>query len=66
MILLLFRKIGTQLRNIMIDEFQDTSTVQWENFKVLLLETMSHDSNNLIVGDVKQSIYRWRSGVGDC
>ena len=58
----IFEKIGTQLRNIMIDEFQDTSTVQWENFKVLLLETMSHDSNNLIVGDVKQSIYRWRSG----
>ena len=47
----------------MIDEFQDTSTVQWQNFRVLLLETMSHrDSENLIVGDVKQSIYRWRSG----
>ena len=47
----------------MIDEFQDTSTVQWKNFKTLLEETMSHeDSENLIVGDVKQSIYRWRSG----
>ena len=47
----------------MIDEFQDTSTVQWQNFKVLLEECMSHkDSSNLIVGDVKQSIYRWRSG----
>ena len=58
----IFEKIGAQLHNIMIDEFQDTGSVQWENFKVLLLETMSHDSNNLIVGDVKQSIYRWRSG----
>ena len=58
----IFEKIGTQLENIMIDEFQDTSTVQWENFKVLLKETMSRDGNNLIVGDVKQSIYRWRSG----
>lgn len=47
----------------MIDEFQDTSTIQWQNFKVLLEECMSHvDTENLIVGDVKQSIYRWRSG----
>ena len=59
----IFEKIGTQLEHIMIDEFQDTSTIQWQNFKILLLETMSHkDSENLIVGDVKQSIYRWRSG----
>ena len=59
----IFEKIGTQLEHIMIDEFQDTSTVQWQNFKVLLEECMSHqDSENLIVGDVKQSIYRWRSG----
>jgi ATP-dependent exoDNAse (exonuclease V) beta subunit len=47
----------------MIDEFQDTSTVQWQNFKVLMRECMSHiGSENLIVGDVKQSVYRWRSG----
>ncbi len=59
----IFEKIGTQLEHIMIDEFQDTSTVQWKNFKVLLQETMSHsNTENLIVGDVKQSIYRWRSG----
>ena len=58
----IFEKIGTQLKNIMVDEFQDTSTIQWENFRVLLRETMSHDNSNLIVGDVKQSIYRWRSG----
>ena len=59
----IFEKIGTQLEHVMIDEFQDTSTVQWQNFKVLLEECMSHaDTENLIVGDVKQSIYRWRSG----
>ena len=59
----IFEKIGSQLEHIMIDEFQDTSTVQWQNFKVLLNECMSHaGSSNLIVGDVKQSIYRWRSG----
>ena len=59
----IFEKIGTQLQHVMIDEFQDTSTIQWQNFKVLLSETISHDNgSNLIVGDVKQSIYRWRSG----
>ena len=60
----IFEKTGTMLRHIMIDEFQDTSTVQWRNFKVLLKECMSNDEEggNLIVGDVKQSIYRWRAG----
>lgn len=59
----IFEKMGTQLEHVMIDEFQDTSTVQWQNFKILLSEAMSHQqSGNLIVGDVKQSIYRWRSG----
>lgn len=59
----IFEKIGAMLKHIMIDEFQDTSRIQWENFKVLLANCMAqHDSHNLIVGDVKQSIYRWRSG----
>ena len=59
----IFEKIGAQLEHVMIDEFQDTSTVQWQNFRVLLDEAMSHmNSQNLIVGDVKQSIYRWRAG----
>ncbi len=59
----IFEKIGTQLEHVMIDEFQDTSTVQWQNFKVLMRETMSRQATgNLIVGDVKQSIYRWRAG----
>ena len=59
----IFEKIGTQLEHVMIDEFQDTSTVQWKNFKVLLSEILSHEQgSSLIVGDVKQSIYRWRSG----
>lgn len=62
----LFEKMGTRLKHIMIDEFQDTSTVQWQNFRILLAECMSHCDgrwvNNLIVGDVKQSIYRWRAG----
>jgi len=59
----IYERIGTRLNNIMIDEFQDTSTEEWQNFKVLLADCMSRgDSWNLIVGDVKQSIYRWRQG----
>lgn len=57
-----FEKIGTNIRNVMIDEFQDTSRMQWGNFKLLLLEGLSQGANSLIVGDVKQSIYRWRNG----
>lgn len=59
----IFEKIGSQLEHIMIDEFQDTSTTQWSNFKILMQECLSHENtSSLIVGDVKQSIYRWRSG----
>jgi ATP-dependent exoDNAse (exonuclease V) beta subunit len=58
----IYEKTGAQLRYIMIDEFQDTSTVQWNNFKVLLDDCLAHNNGSLIVGDVKQSIYRWRSG----
>lgn len=58
----IFEKIGTSIRNVMIDEFQDTSRMQWGNFKLLLLEGLSQGASSLIVGDVKQSIYRWRNG----
>lgn len=57
-----FEKIGTVLKNVMIDEFQDTSRLQWNNFKVLLFENQSLGGTDLIVGDIKQSIYRWRGG----
>jgi ATP-dependent exoDNAse (exonuclease V) beta subunit len=57
-----FEKIGAALRHVIIDEFQDTSHLQWLNFKALLLETLAKGGNNLIVGDVKQSIYRFRGG----
>ena len=57
-----FEKIGSSLHNVMIDEFQDTSRLQWDNFKLLLLECLSQGDESLLVGDVKQSIYRWRNG----
>ncbi|MGL5273397.1 MAG: UvrD-helicase domain-containing protein, partial [Phocaeicola sp.] len=57
-----FEKIGANIRHVMIDEFQDTSRMQWDNFRLLLLEGLSQGAHSLIVGDVKQSIYRWRNG----
>ena len=57
----IFEKIGTEIDHIFIDEFQDTSKLQWTCFKVLLEEVLARANFNLIVGDVKQSIYRWRN-----
>lgn len=57
-----FEKIGANIRHVMIDEFQDTSRLQWKNFRILLIEGLSQGADSLIVGDVKQAIYRWRSG----
>jgi ATP-dependent exoDNAse (exonuclease V) beta subunit len=57
-----YEKVGSWFRNYLIDEFQDTSLFQWKNFLPLLREAGDQGHFNLIVGDVKQSIYRWRSG----
>lgn len=57
-----FEKMGTIFNNVMIDEFQDTSRLQWNNFKVLLLESQASGGKNMLVGDIKQSIYRFRNG----
>lgn len=58
----IFEKIGTEIDHIFIDEFQDTSKLQWKCFEVLLKEILARGQFNLIVGDVKQAIYRWRNG----
>ena len=57
----IYEKTGTFLKNYMIDEFQDTSAMQWNNFRPLVRESLAYNNFNLIVGDVKQSIYRWRN-----
>ncbi|TFV92414.1 DNA helicase UvrD [Algoriphagus kandeliae] len=58
----IYEKIGNQYRNFLIDEFQDTSEFQWTSFKPLLENSLASGNTNLLVGDVKQSIYRWRGG----
>ncbi len=57
----IYEKTGWFYRHYMIDEFQDTSRVQWQNFIPLIAESMSRGHRNILVGDVKQSIYRWRN-----
>jgi ATP-dependent exoDNAse (exonuclease V) beta subunit len=55
-----YEKIGVRYDHFLLDEFQDTSGVQWTNFSPLIGNSDAHGGENLIVGDVKQSIYRWR------
>lgn len=56
-----YEKIGTHINHYMIDEFQDTSGMQWQNFRPLVKDSLAAGNENYIVGDVKQSIYRWRN-----
>lgn len=58
----IYEKMGVRYDNFLLDEFQDTSLIQWDNFKPLLKESLSSGNHNLIVGDIKQSIYRFRGG----
>ena len=57
----IYEKIGTWINNFMLDEFQDTSLMQWNNFVPLLANSVANGEKNLVVGDVKQSIYRFRN-----
>ena len=57
----IYEKTGNRYENYMIDEFQDTSQIQWENFRILIEDSMAGGNDNLVVGDIKQSIYRWRN-----
>lgn len=58
----ILEKVGIRYNHIMLDEFQDTSVLQWQNFKPLLEEILANGGTVFIVGDIKQSIYRWRNG----
>ena len=56
----IYERLGSVLHHLMLDEFQDTARIQYENIRPLLENTLSSGSDNLIVGDVKQSIYKFR------
>ena len=56
-----YEKTGSFIEHLMIDEFQDTSRLQWGNLYLLLWECLANGKDCLVVGDVKQSIYRWRN-----
>ncbi len=58
----IYEKVGSYFRNYLIDEFQDTSGFQWKNFLPLLKDALDQNQSSMVVGDVKQSIYRWRGG----
>lgn len=57
----IYEKMGVRYEHFLLDEFQDTSHVQWENFRPLLKNSIDSGFYSLIVGDVKQSIYRFRN-----
>lgn len=65
----IYERLGERYRHYFIDEFQDTSLYQWENLKPLIENALTQQFENeeqgslLLVGDTKQSIYRWRGGL---
>lgn len=57
----IYEKLGTRLNHFLLDEFQDTSRMQWENLRPLIGNGISGGDSSLIIGDEKQSIYRFRN-----
>jgi len=58
----IYERLGERFHHVLIDEFQDTSRLQWLNFVPLMENALASGYFNLVVGDGKQAIYRWRNG----
>jgi ATP-dependent exoDNAse (exonuclease V) beta subunit len=58
----IYERLGRRYRYFLIDEFQDTSVLQWQNLMPLLEESLAYGHYNMLVGDAKQAIYRFRNG----
>jgi len=61
----IYERIGNRFKHFLLDEFQDTSRLQWQNIVPLLHESLANKNENLIVGDAKQSIYRFKNGLAE-
>jgi ATP-dependent exoDNAse (exonuclease V) beta subunit len=61
----IYERLGVRFEHFLLDEFQDTSRLQWLNLIPLILESLAHNRWNLIVGDAKQSIYRFNNGLAE-
>lgn len=59
----IYERLGMRFQHILIDEFQDTSALQWSNALPLIVNSLGEGKTSLVVGDAKQSIYRWRGGI---
>jgi ATP-dependent exoDNAse (exonuclease V) beta subunit len=58
----IYERLGVRYEHFLLDEFQDTSHLQWINMIPLVHNSLASEHTNLIVGDGKQAIYRWRNG----
>ena len=61
----IYERIGERYRHYFLDEFQDTSELQWSNLSPLVENALASDGSSLLVGDAKQGIYRWRAGSSE-
>ncbi len=62
----IYERIGEKFNHYFIDEFQDTSVMQWENLIPLLGNSLATETGStMLVGDAKQAIYRWRGGKAE-
>jgi ATP-dependent exoDNAse (exonuclease V) beta subunit len=61
----IYERIGEKFNHVLIDEFQDTSQLQWSNLQPLIENSLASGYSNLVAGDGKQAIYRWRNGDVD-
>ena len=62
----IYERLGEKFKHYFIDEFQDTSTLQWQNLVPLLDNALSSaNGTTMLVGDAKQAIYRWRGGEAE-
>lgn len=63
--LYIYERLGSKFHHFLLDEFQDTSRLQWLNLVPLVHDSLGNNRMNLIVGDPKQSIYRFKNGVAE-